>query len=157
MQVQGRKETNFQKSHFPNFANAFSTILMLTLFSQCLSEVTVPVPGYERNKGFIIIWFHLFKLFPVSNSYLDLHQSTAYPIHKWQGMPLTEIILALNWPIIYRMYNWENDCEYGWTKNRVLLEKLTVAYLWGSPQDFLEAKVSCYVHKSPDRSISWAR
>jgi nucleobase transporter 1/2 len=57
----------------PTFSIAFSTILMLTVFSQCLSEVTVPLPGYNRDKGFIIIWFHLFKLFPVSNSYLDMH------------------------------------------------------------------------------------
>ncbi|XP_069697558.1 solute carrier family 23 member 2-like isoform X2 [Periplaneta americana] len=44
---------------------AVGTILMLTVFSQCLSEVKVPVPAYNRNKGCFIAWFHLFKLFPV--------------------------------------------------------------------------------------------
>ncbi|KDR08101.1 Solute carrier family 23 member 1 [Zootermopsis nevadensis] len=44
---------------------AVGTILILTVFSQCLAGVTVPFPGYKRGRGFTIIWFHLFKLFPV--------------------------------------------------------------------------------------------
>lgn len=62
---------------------SFSTILMLTVFSQCLAEVTVPVPGYERGRGFVITWFHLFKLFPVSNkSHVQIYTSSSYAIRR---------------------------------------------------------------------------
>ncbi|XP_017305007.1 solute carrier family 23 member 2 isoform X5 [Diaphorina citri] len=42
-----------------------STIIMLTVFSQCLSEVKVPGINYSKEEGFKIVWFNLFKLFPV--------------------------------------------------------------------------------------------
>ncbi|XP_063232307.1 solute carrier family 23 member 2 isoform X2 [Bacillus rossius redtenbacheri] len=44
---------------------SFGTILMLTVFSQCMAEVNVPVPTYNRARGFHVSWFPLFKLFPV--------------------------------------------------------------------------------------------
>ncbi|KAJ4442141.1 hypothetical protein ANN_12007 [Periplaneta americana] len=44
---------------------AAGTIMMVTLFSQLIREVHIPVPGYSFGKGFRIIWFQLFKLFPV--------------------------------------------------------------------------------------------
>ncbi|KAJ4441305.1 hypothetical protein ANN_11159, partial [Periplaneta americana] len=58
---------------------AAGTILMLTAFSQLLREVHVPLLAYKRDVGFSIVWFQLFKLFPVSylssrnlNSYLHV-------------------------------------------------------------------------------------
>uniref|UniRef100_A0A8D8RSW4 Solute carrier family 23 member 2 n=1 Tax=Cacopsylla melanoneura TaxID=428564 RepID=A0A8D8RSW4_9HEMI len=42
-----------------------STIVMLTIFSQCLSEVKFPGINYTKEEGFKIVWFNLFKLFPV--------------------------------------------------------------------------------------------
>ncbi|KAL1458368.1 hypothetical protein WDU94_008525 [Cyamophila willieti] len=42
-----------------------STIIMLTIFSQCLSEVKFPGINYSREEGFKLVWFNLFKLFPV--------------------------------------------------------------------------------------------
>ncbi|XP_054284348.1 solute carrier family 23 member 1 isoform X2 [Macrosteles quadrilineatus] len=41
------------------------TIVMLTVFSQLLTEVKVPGISYKRGEGLRIIWFNLFKLFPV--------------------------------------------------------------------------------------------
>jgi hypothetical protein len=39
---------------------------MLTLYSQILVNVNCPIPVYKKGQGFRIIWFALFKLFPVS-------------------------------------------------------------------------------------------
>jgi len=39
---------------------------MLTLFSQVLREVNVPLLTYRNSNGFKIVWFQFFKLFPVS-------------------------------------------------------------------------------------------
>ena len=39
---------------------------MLTLYSQVMAEVKCPIPVYKYGHGFCIIWFSLFKLFPVS-------------------------------------------------------------------------------------------
>ncbi|XP_075211901.1 solute carrier family 23 member 2 isoform X2 [Lycorma delicatula] len=44
---------------------AIATIIMLTVFSQCLTEVKVPGINYKKGVGFRIVWFNLFKLFPV--------------------------------------------------------------------------------------------
>ncbi|XP_014283866.1 solute carrier family 23 member 1 [Halyomorpha halys] len=44
---------------------AAGTIILLTLFSQILTEVKVPGVNYSKSKGLHITWFHLFKLFPV--------------------------------------------------------------------------------------------
>ncbi|PSN43429.1 Solute carrier family 23 member 1 [Blattella germanica] len=44
---------------------AAGTILLLTTFSQVLREVNVPVLGYRKGHGFTVVWFQLFKLFPV--------------------------------------------------------------------------------------------
>ncbi|XP_015595433.1 solute carrier family 23 member 2 isoform X1 [Cephus cinctus] len=44
---------------------AVGTILMLTLYSQILVNVRFPVVTYRKQEGFQIIWFSLFKLFPV--------------------------------------------------------------------------------------------
>ncbi|XP_014234315.1 solute carrier family 23 member 2 [Trichogramma pretiosum] len=60
-------------SLFENAADAASkhwgiaagTILMLTLYSQVLVNVNVPIIVYKKNQGFKITWFALFKLFPV--------------------------------------------------------------------------------------------
>lgn len=60
-------------SFFENAANAAmhhwgiaaGTVLMLTLFSQVLKEVHVPLLTYKYRHGFKIIWFQFFKLFPV--------------------------------------------------------------------------------------------
>ncbi|XP_039281057.1 solute carrier family 23 member 2 [Nilaparvata lugens] len=60
-------------SLFENAAEAASqhwgisvcTIIMLTVFSQCLTNVKVPGVKYKKGIGFHITWFNLFKLFPV--------------------------------------------------------------------------------------------
>lgn len=44
---------------------AAATIVLLTVFSQMLTEVRVPGVTYSKKKGIHIVWFHLFKLFPV--------------------------------------------------------------------------------------------
>ncbi|KAL4714910.1 hypothetical protein ACJJTC_014281 [Scirpophaga incertulas] len=44
---------------------AAGTFILLTIFSQCMSEVTIPVLVWKRGKGCAIERFPLFKLFPV--------------------------------------------------------------------------------------------
>lgn len=44
---------------------AMGTIVMLTLYSQILVNVKCPIVVYKRGQGVRIIWFALFKLFPV--------------------------------------------------------------------------------------------
>ncbi|XP_051170690.1 solute carrier family 23 member 2 isoform X2 [Leptopilina boulardi] len=44
---------------------AVGTILMLTLYSQILVNVKCPIIVYKKGQGIRIIWFSLFKLFPV--------------------------------------------------------------------------------------------
>ncbi|XP_015121949.1 solute carrier family 23 member 2 isoform X1 [Diachasma alloeum] len=44
---------------------AAGTILMLTLYSQLLVEIRCPFIVYRKGEGLKIIWFYLFKLFPV--------------------------------------------------------------------------------------------
>nr|CAD7428162.1 unnamed protein product [Timema monikensis] len=43
---------------------AMGTILMLTVFSQCMAGVSFPTPTYNTSRGVHIAWFPLFKLFP---------------------------------------------------------------------------------------------
>ncbi|XP_032682024.1 solute carrier family 23 member 1 [Odontomachus brunneus] len=60
-------------SLFENAADAASqhwgiaagTIIMLTTYSQILINVPVPLVMYRKGRGFHIVWFELFKLFPV--------------------------------------------------------------------------------------------
>ncbi|XP_046989524.1 solute carrier family 23 member 1 isoform X1 [Schistocerca americana] len=60
-------------SLFENAADAASqhwgismgTIIMLTVFSQCMRSVSVPGISYKRGQGLSLVWFPLFKLFPV--------------------------------------------------------------------------------------------
>lgn len=42
-----------------------ATIILLTIFSQVLTEVNVPGISYNSARGLHIVWFKLFKLFPV--------------------------------------------------------------------------------------------
>ncbi|CAD6236875.1 GSCOCG00008275001-RA-CDS [Cotesia congregata] len=44
---------------------AAGTIIMLTVYSQLLVNVSVPLIVYRKSEGFKVIWFALFKLFPV--------------------------------------------------------------------------------------------
>ncbi|XP_008557159.1 solute carrier family 23 member 1 isoform X2 [Microplitis demolitor] len=44
---------------------AAGTIIMLTVYSQLLVNVSVPMIVYRKNEGLKVIWFGLFKLFPV--------------------------------------------------------------------------------------------
>ncbi|XP_014203487.1 solute carrier family 23 member 2 [Copidosoma floridanum] len=44
---------------------AAGTIIMLTLCSQVLVNINVPIPVYKKGQGLRISWFALFKLFPV--------------------------------------------------------------------------------------------
>lgn len=39
---------------------------MLTIYSQVMVNVQFPVITYKKESGIQIIWFSLFKLFPVS-------------------------------------------------------------------------------------------
>ncbi|KAK7586119.1 hypothetical protein V9T40_003995 [Parthenolecanium corni] len=60
-------------SLFANAADASSsqwgiailTIVLLTVFSQCLNNVSVPVPSYNKKSGWSVGKFYIFKLFPV--------------------------------------------------------------------------------------------
>ncbi|KZC09741.1 Solute carrier family 23 member 1 [Dufourea novaeangliae] len=60
-------------SLFENAADAASqhwgiaagTILMLTLYSQILVNVPFPILTYRKGEGIQVVWFELFKLFPV--------------------------------------------------------------------------------------------
>ncbi|KAG8042724.1 hypothetical protein G9C98_005364 [Cotesia typhae] len=47
------------------FGGIVGTIIMLTVYSQLLVNVSVPLIVYRKSEGFKIIWFALFKLFPV--------------------------------------------------------------------------------------------
>ncbi|XP_038211925.1 solute carrier family 23 member 2 [Zerene cesonia] len=44
---------------------AAGTFILLTIFSQCMGEVKIPAVAWRKGAGFTIIWFPLFKLFPV--------------------------------------------------------------------------------------------
>ena len=45
----------------------FRTMVLIALFSQYLSEVKIPVPGYKKERGGLYVGrFPLFRLFPVS-------------------------------------------------------------------------------------------
>ncbi|KAK0160844.1 hypothetical protein PV328_008210 [Microctonus aethiopoides] len=44
---------------------AASTIIMLTVYSQLLVNVSCPIVVYRKGQGLKIVWFALFKLFPV--------------------------------------------------------------------------------------------
>ncbi|EFN83884.1 Solute carrier family 23 member 1 [Harpegnathos saltator] len=60
-------------SLFENAADAASqhwgiaagTIIMLTMYSQIMVNVLVPFVTYRKSHGFQVVWFELFKLFPV--------------------------------------------------------------------------------------------
>lgn len=41
---------------------------MLTTYSQIIVNVPVPFVMYRKGHGFRVIWFELFKLFPVSST-----------------------------------------------------------------------------------------
>lgn len=56
----------FKNSNFAVFLFIFRTIILLTLFSQIMTEVKVPGIKYSSKHGLKITWFNLFKLFPVS-------------------------------------------------------------------------------------------
>ena len=54
----------------------FRTIVLIALFSQYLSKVDIPVPGYKKERGGLYVGrFPLFRLFPVS---IDTHSVTSY-------------------------------------------------------------------------------
>ncbi|XP_026324801.1 solute carrier family 23 member 2 isoform X5 [Hyposmocoma kahamanoa] len=44
---------------------AAGTFILLTIFSQCMGNVKIPTMAYNREKGCALVWFPLFKLFPV--------------------------------------------------------------------------------------------
>lgn len=44
----------------------FRTIILLTTCSQIMVNIPFPLPLYRKGQGLQIIWFELFKLFPVS-------------------------------------------------------------------------------------------
>ncbi|XP_073988001.1 solute carrier family 23 member 1 isoform X2 [Rhodnius prolixus] len=44
---------------------SIATIVLLTIFSQVLTEVNIPGITYNRDRGLQIVWFKIFKLFPV--------------------------------------------------------------------------------------------
>jgi solute carrier family 23 (nucleobase transporter), member 1 len=48
-----------------NWGIAVGTSILLTLFSQIMVNVKVPIVTYRISSGFKIVWFELFKLFPV--------------------------------------------------------------------------------------------
>jgi len=50
---------------------AHRTIILLTLFSQFLTNVRCPVPNYSKTKGLSTVKFNVFQLFPVSGTALQ--------------------------------------------------------------------------------------
>lgn len=48
-----------------NFFQCLRTAVLLTLFSQIMVDVKVPIIAYRKSSGFEVAWFELFKLFPV--------------------------------------------------------------------------------------------
>lgn len=48
-----------------NWGIAVGTSVLLTLFSQIMVDVKIPILTYRLSSGFKVIWFELFKLFPV--------------------------------------------------------------------------------------------
>lgn len=44
---------------------AAGTFILLTIFSQCMGNINIPTLSWKRGTGCTIIWFPLFKLFPV--------------------------------------------------------------------------------------------
>ena len=61
------KEHTFPFTCFVRVFVCFRTIVLIVLFSQYLSKVEVPVPGYNKERGnFYVGRFPLFRLFPVS-------------------------------------------------------------------------------------------
>ncbi|KAI5652160.1 permease family domain-containing protein [Phthorimaea operculella] len=44
---------------------AAGTFILLTIFSQCMTNVSVPTLAFRRGQGCVVSWFPLFKLFPV--------------------------------------------------------------------------------------------
>lgn len=48
-----------------NLFICFRTSVLLTLFSQIMINCKVPIIVYRKGSGFELIWFELFKLFPV--------------------------------------------------------------------------------------------
>ncbi|XP_004926407.1 solute carrier family 23 member 2 isoform X1 [Bombyx mori] len=44
---------------------AAGTFILLTIFSQCMTNVNIPTLSYNRDSGCTVAWFPLFKLFPV--------------------------------------------------------------------------------------------
>ena len=55
-------------SHFPNFELLyFRAIALVALFSQYISNIEIPVPGYSKERGGChVSRYPLFRLFPVS-------------------------------------------------------------------------------------------
>lgn len=45
---------------------SIATIIMLTVYSQILTNIRFPILIYTKNQGIKVNWFYLFKLFPVS-------------------------------------------------------------------------------------------
>ena len=55
--------------YYFTFYACFRTIVLITLFSQYLTKIKIPVPGYSKERGgFYVSHFPMFKLFPVSTS-----------------------------------------------------------------------------------------
>ena len=48
-----------------NWGIAVGTSILLTLFSQIMVNIKVPMLTYRLSSGFKVVWFELFKLFPV--------------------------------------------------------------------------------------------
>ncbi|KAM7283351.1 solute carrier family 23 member 2-like [Ixodes scapularis] len=48
-----------------NWGAAFMSIILMTIFSQYFQNVALPVPAWNRGKGFHIRPFAIFKLFPI--------------------------------------------------------------------------------------------
>ena len=71
--------------------------MLVTLFSQYLTNVKIPIPGYSKERGgFYVGRFPLFKLFPVSTGrhFLHFFQSSLYALTLVSWF-VTQVILAI--------------------------------------------------------------
>ena len=71
--------------------------MLVTLFSQYLTNVKIPVPGYSKERGgFYVGRFPLFKLFPVSaGGHFFIFLSVVFPCLNTCLVDCTQVILAI--------------------------------------------------------------
>ena len=71
------------------------TIFFIALFSQYLTKIEIPVPGYSRGTGFHVGWYPLFRLFPVSTIALSTFRKVISYTSTIFMLCVSQVILAI--------------------------------------------------------------